>query len=272
MLVLIVGEPNTGKTVSACTFPKPALFLDINNGFKSVLHTRDKHGNLVVPDHDQIDISKFYKYGSYDLNLNTADKTDFKVGKPPAHAQFSHDVIGKYNTIIRELNEDGKVPAEMIEKDGDSRYPESGPYQTLIVDSLTDMWRLLKEAILFANRIPQLRIADYGTLESILFGQMLPTLKLLQQKIPWIVLLDHEDIEKDELQGGTYEFPSGPSRAMGRQLAKDFDETWRQVVEGDKHIWRTRAHGRFASAGSRLSLPDRMEATYYELKKHVKEV
>jgi hypothetical protein len=124
---------------------------------------------------------------------------------------------------------------------------------------------------MWANNIPRLRIADYGTLEGCLFGQMLPDLqRLLQIKLfDWIIVIVHEELFQEADTNKIYEQPVGPSRAQGRQMAKEFSECWRSVVVGNKYIWRTRPHGRFATARSRLHLPDNMEATFQELSKHL---
>lgn len=267
MLIVEIGKPKTGKTVSACTFPKNMLFLDWDGGFKSVKHTRDKAGQLVVPDWQDINIIPFTRDGRAPLEFKTADKADFERHVTPEYAKKAIPLIERYNNVLDELHIDQCVPAEYI--GGVSGPSRVGPFQTLVIDSLTVVFRVWKEMIIAVNKIPHLRIADYGTLEGILFSQFIPDLITLGEKIPWIILIVHEDIEKDELTGKTLEFPVGPSRAMGKILSAAFDDTWRQVVDGGDYVWRTKNHGRFESAGSRLDLPDRMKANYQTLAKHL---
>lgn len=258
MLILEVGEPKTGKTVSACTFPKPMCYIDIDDGFLSARTAKNKDGSQVVQDLDKIEVVPFFNKEYFDLNFKTAESADFKMSRAPEHTKNSAELMGKYNAVVKELFDTQK-------------YNGKGPFQTLVVDSLTTMYRIWKDTILFTNKLPALRISDYGTLEGIMFRQFIPTLKSLNEKIPWIILIDHEDMDKDELSGAVQEFPIGPSRAMGKMLSEAFDEIWRQRVENGEYVWRTRAHGRFSSAGSRNSLPDPLKpATFQELSKHLK--
>ena len=250
MIFLICGEYKTGKTVSACTFPKPLLLLDYDNGFLSVPITKDRTGKLVVPDHSEIIRVQFYKSEVQELNF----KTDMGKGGgvAPKYTSVSMEMHKKYNTIVKELYEKKAYQEKKI--------------RTLVIDSLTTMFRLWKEAILSVNNIPALRIADYGSLEGILYGQFIPTLRtLVEEKIvDNIVLITHIDMEKDDILGSIIEFPVGPSRNMGRNMGLYFDEIYRQKQEGDKYVWRTKKTG-FFQAGSRLNVTDGIEAHYKSL-------
>lgn len=252
VIILLVGDSKTGKSVSSATFPKPLLYLDYDNGFLSVKHAKDKSNNLIVPDFNKCDVIPFYKDGYVNLNFKTANEADFKRPTAPSHTQFSQQIVNKSSEVFTKLYNDKGM------------YNEK-QYQTLVIDSLTSVFRSWKETILFINSIPQLRMQDYQTLDNVLFNQYIPMLKALQQYIPYIILIDHEQMDKDELSGRIMEFPIGPSQNMGRNLGKEFDEIWRQKVEGDKYVWRTRKDGLF-QAGSRLHLPDPIEANFSNLK------
>ncbi len=266
MLIVEIGKPKTGKTVSACTFPKKMLFLDWDGGFKSVQHTRDKAGQLVVPDWKDINIISFLREGRAPLEFKTATKADFENNVTPEYAKKAIPLVKRYNDVLDELHADQCVPASYIKGCSPDDSTRIGPFDSLVLDSCTAIFRVWKEMIITVNKIPHLRIADYGTLEGILFSQFIPDLITLSEKIPWIILIVHEDIEKDELTGKTLEFPIGTSRAQGKLLSSAFDETWRQVNDGNDYVWRTKNHGRFESAGSRLDLPDRIKANYQTLK------
>jgi hypothetical protein len=55
---------------------------------------------------------------------------------------------------------------------------------------------------------------------------------------------------------------------MGKNMGREFDNLFRMTPD---YKWRTKAHGRFVGAGSRLNLPDPLfPATYQELEKHLK--
>ena len=254
MLILLVGDYKTGKTVSACTFPKPILVLDYDGGMLAAQTTTDKKGEKVVKDYDQITIVPFHKEDVFPLDF-TADRTS--KGRMPEYVKASHDLIQKYNEIVKSLAKDGT-------------YDGKGPFKTLIIDSLTGLFRNWEEMILKMNGTSQLSIQDYKTLQSVLFGQFIPTMKTLQKKIPFIILIDHEMMEKDELTGRIMQFPVGPSQNMGKMLGREFDEIWRMVVEPNgERAWRTTKDGLF-QAGSRLNLPPTIKpATFESLKPYL---
>ena len=248
MLILLAGVPKTGKTVSACTFPKPLLYLDMEEkGFASVQNTTGPDGKLLCGDLAGIEVREFEKVADFSLSLKTATSDDFKDKKVPSYARKSERNIAEFNKVLNELDQ------------------TPGKYKTLVIDSATNLWRMLKNALKVANRIPQLRIADYMTLEGILYDQLIPQLKSLSYSLDWIILIVHEDMEKDELTGALHEFPVGPSRAQGRVMSREFDEVYRQVIQDGNYIWRTRAHGMFSGAGSRMNLPDPIDANYAAL-------
>ena len=252
MLVQIVGPSFTGKTVSACTFPKPLWYLEFDiGGFESAKHGKGKDGKLVVPDWEQIERIRFYSEKMSELEFRTATEADFKAGVFPKYTENSVQLLKQYNEVIKKA--------------------DTTPPKTLVLDSAGTIFRLWDEAIMFTNRIPALRVGDYRTLNGILFGQFLQTLQTLAHtKIDWVILINHDTMDKHELTGAITEFPMGPSNAMGRALSKSFDEVWYQKIEGGEYMWRTKPVGLFRGAGSRLNLPDPIKpATYQELTKHL---
>lgn len=242
MLIIIAGDSFTGKTVSSCTFPKPMLFMDFDGGFRSVLHTKNKKGERIVQDTDGIDVKEFKYTGHIDISLDSARD---KGGVPPPQAKEAATIIRRFSDTLKTINQDTK-------------------YKTVVIDSLTTLFRILKDAILFANNIPALRRADYGTLERILLDQLIPNFKSLP--VDFVILIDHIDMDKDEITGQILEYPIGPSKSMGRNLGKSVDELYRQKIEGEEYVWKTRKSG-FFQAGSRLSVPDTVKAHFRELEK-----
>lgn len=246
MLILLCGGYKTGKSVSAATFPKPLLFEDWDCGFSSVQNTRDKAGKLVV-DQSGITVVPFYRQQVYDLMF----QTDIGSKTAPMHTMEAPVLIKQHNDIIKNLSKDGSYNGII--------------YKTLVIDSLTTMFRVWKEMILRMNNISTLRIPDYGTLETILLGQFIPSMKslLVTGKIEHIVLIDHIDMDKDEVSGMLMEFPIGPSRNMGKVMGLQFDEIWQQKQEGSDYVWRTKKSGLF-QAGSRLDLPEVIKPAMFQ--------
>lgn len=241
MLVLLVGGYKTGKTCSIRDFPKPMRILDFDDGAKSI-------AALGYP-MDGIEIVPMIAEVDSDLGFRTPIEKGGVVGGAPAYSRTYLDLIGKLNTELKRVKEE--------------------PPRTLVIDSLTSMFRIWKGAILAVNSIPILRIADYGTLRIQLFDVLVPKLKrlVLNGTVDWIILIDHEETEKDEVTGFISSFPVGPSNSAGREMGSYFDEIWRMEVVGQgKYQWRTKKVGNF-QAGSRLNLPDPIPASYMELEK-----
>lgn len=278
----ITGKPKRGKTVSACTFPKPALLIDImDRGFDSVKNTRNKDGSLVVPDWEQITVIEIYPQNQRSkmtfksfASENDKSKT---MGNAPEYTAGATAMMERYEAVMDELFSKGtvtvmeskvvppKTEAELVPV-------EKGPFKTLIIDPLTGMFRIWKDAILSVNRIGDLRRGDYLALESILANQFIPNLKSLCDKIPYIILTDHEDADITEQGTIMTEYPVGPSKSLGKNLSEFMDNVWRMDKESDgTYVWRTKEHGLFRGAGSRWDLPDPVKpATFAALEKILK--
>jgi len=263
LIVAIVGKPKTGKTVSACTFPKPIAIMDWDRGALSATTAKDKSGKLIIPDNNQIIPIEMYKKSFAPLSFKsfTMNKGNIPSGRPE-YTEGAPDVMTKHNAIMNELGNNGGCYV----KEG----VKYGPFQTLIIDPLTQMFRIWKDSILFENNVMDFRRGDYLTLEGVLFNQFIPTIKAMADVIPYIVLIDHEDFDADEKGNIINEFPVGPTKNMGKMLSEAFDEVWRMEVVNESYKWRTRKHGNFIGAGSRLALPDPITpATFQELQKYL---
>ena len=255
MLILIAGNYKTGKTVSACTFPKPAIMLDWDNGFLSVQNTRDKGGKLVVPDHADITVVPFYKEEIYPIDFAYSKK---KEGMPaPAYTKGAMDLLKKYNEVVIALGKD-------------LCYDGKGPYKTLIVDSLTSMFSVWVDMIFRKSGISALGMQEYGELKSLLFKQFIPSMKTLSAKMEHVILITHEQTQQDDTTKKVECVPLGPSFNQGILMGKEFDEIYRQVVTptGERE-WKTSKDGLF-QAGSRLDLPNIKPATFQRLQEVIK--
>jgi len=238
-IILLVGDPKTGKTVSSCTFPKPLLLLDFDDGAKSIRQLPE-----VVKEQDKIDVETFKNNRVHTLSFNSSNRGN----SAPAHTIGAGAHVTKMNKLLKEI--------------------KPGDYSTIIVDSLTAMFRVWKQNILLANRQMALQLQDYGTLEVVFFDQFLASLKALP--IDNVILISHTTYERDDVSGKILEFPVGTSRQMGKNLPAAFDEVWTQKVQGANYTWNTRKTGLFIGAGSRLNLPPQLPALYSELEKHMK--
>jgi hypothetical protein len=141
-------------------------------------------------------------------------------------------------------------------------------YRTIVIDSLTTMYRLWKEAILCNQKQSVLQIPDYGTLEAMLFSLFIPAIKGLP--IDFKIFIGHIEYEKNEVDGRVIEFPKGPTRNQGKDLGQEFSEVWRQKNEINRFVWRTKKGVDIMPVGSRLHLPDNTDANFKALVEVVK--
>jgi hypothetical protein len=207
---------------------------------------------------------------------STGDKPKTSAATPD-YAKGAIPIMDKYEAIMDELFTKGTVlhgegrewdENEKIFKGG----TEAGPFKTIVIDPLTNMFRQWKCAILDINKVGDLRRGDYLALDAILANQFIPNLKSLADIIPYVILTDHEDTDSTDEGVVTAEFPVGPSKNLGKKLSEFMDNVWRMgtdVVNGKKaYVWRTNEHGLFMGAGSRWHLPDIIRpATFAELKR-----
>src|SRR5208337_1495673 len=223
-VINIVSKPKKGKTVSAGTFPKPMAFIDFDRGFSSIQYTKGKDGKLIIPDWKEvvdmrevspgkvepitvggIKVFEFYKkapadltFASYLLQINKkGDAT--ALGPAPEYTKEGPKEIGRYNTLMKEL------------------YAEKyGHFETLVIDNLTAMFRIWRDCSLATNNIPELRRGDYLSLEGVLVNMFIPSLKALNDIIPWIICISHEDYDSNTDGAVINEYPVGPTKALGR--------------------------------------------------------
>ena len=259
-VILLVGNPKTGKTVSACTFPKPLAFIDIDgDGIDAIYNAKDSLGNLVVPAAESapgsIDRIELQSQQVYTMQFQTVQKG--KVS--PAHAGEAPALLNKFDMALRNIKAGKNIlnPAE----------PKQ--YKTVVIDPLTEFFRLWKDACMFMNQQPSMQKQDYGTLETVLFRQFLPNMKALP--VDYVILINHTATEKDDLTGAIHEFPVGPSKNQGRLLPGAFTEVWLQKEEMGKYLWRTRKEGLMEGVGSRYHLPNPVEARFSNVKSYLEQ-
>lgn len=249
MIILIAGNYKTGKTISAYTFPRPIVALDLDNGASSIERATGADGKLIIPDTKDINIFKFTRTQYSTLDFRTVDKESKSIGAPSYSSGSFAQVANINNTLNSVAN--GSIKC-----------------RTLIIDSLSALFLLWKDSVLHMNSIFGLRLQDYRTLDQVLFHQFIPNLKMIDDKVDYIILVCHTVLDKDELTGRIVEYPLGPSQAMGRTMGREFDEIWLQVNEGGKFSWRTKPYG-FFQAGSRLNITDPITPATYQQLKHL---
>jgi hypothetical protein len=210
--------------------------------------------NLIVPrdEWEQIKIIKFEKEKAY----RTSFKRDLSGGTAPQYTFEALKLMNKFDDIIQ-----GMGAGKGIDGDGVQ-------YRTVIIDSLTSMYRIWKQTILCQEKQSILQIPDYGTLEAMLYALFIPSVKALP--VDFTIFIAHIELEKNEVDGRTIEYPKGPSRNQGKALGAEFSEVWRQEERGNKYYWRTKKGVNLMPVGSRLHLPDMTESNFKALAEVVK--
>ena len=249
--ILIAGDPKTGKTVSAATFPKPMLYLDCDgNGCLSIQNAKDASGKLIIS------AEEFKEITIVPFKRTKVIPFDFSGEKK------SQDTCN-YTEGSRIVSEINKVFLDLAAGKG---YANNNVlYKSIVIDSTTSLFQFWKETVMFRSNIAALRQQDYGVLHTVLFSQLLPTLRVLP--VDYVIVISHLETDRsaDSLIA---EYPVGPTKNQGKNIAKDFTEVWKQRLLSGKRVWSTRPYG-FFNAGSRHHFPDPIEANYNALKPYL---
>src|SRR3972149_776665 len=133
MEILWCGDPLTGKTTGAVTFPKPMMYLDFDDTFESVLSVKDKSGKRLISDADvkQITVVKFQRKSFTKLNLRTVQTGNVT----PPHTLEAPAIIDRLNSILDDLMHKKGFEGNGVQ------------YQSLVIDSGTKMFQFWKEAL-----------------------------------------------------------------------------------------------------------------------------
>ena len=243
MLLLIIGKPFKGKSVSSLSFPRDTVVFDFDGGMASTLKALDKDGTPLIKEANRVHPITFTRDEFYTLEFKTAQE---KGSVMPEFVRQAPKLIEKFNRALKELVTTGSVTVDT----GEVVTPT-----TIVFDTLTEMFRVWKEMVLFINKLPSLRISDWGTLENLFFSQFIPSLRILQKRVPYIIVNTHQTVDKDDLTSRIEEIATGCSANKSRELNKVFDEAWQMDRDGDAYVWRTKQTGTL-QIGTRTNLPE----------------
>lgn len=246
-IILNCGNSGVGKTVAACTFPKPLCLLDFDNGFDSVITNEIINGKLHISEINKIIRKPFFLKEKINLSFLSTRK---ETGGPPPGAQHAKELTDSYDNYLLNLR-----PG----------------YKTLVIDSVTRLYHIWKMATLFVNGIPSIRLTDYELFYKLMESYLLPMLRSLS--VDYIVLNIHTKIAVTKETNVTSEFPVGLSNNLGRLQPGLFPEVWQQVREGDNQpLWLITSEGLFVGASSRAGIKNRTEAHFDNVKYQLNQV
>lgn len=215
---LIIGASGSGKTHMTLTWPRPILFLDLENKAENALpewlEPRDQLTIEVIQDPPQRTAMKFH-FGDRGLE---PPKGEYPTG---------------YRTFSNKLNE---------------IYSMENPPKTLIVDS----WSALSTQMVTALHAAKQTIAcpttlpDYGALHD-RYIAVLPSLMGLP--IDYLVVTAHEELWTDDNTNERMYAVSTIGRKIRRQLPRYFDNVLRTIVRGkpgeQEYLALTKSDGLF---------------------------
>lgn len=222
---LIYGQPGSGKTCFACSFPGPILLLDFDNKASSAARFYAKQPELL----GQIEV----------VNLS---------------ASFAQSPLVEMNKIVTELSaqqKSGTYAYKTLILDSITTF--SSACLKHIVDTNPGVNRVKS-----AQGV-QPGPSDYGILKRE-FQRLIPGLLTLDMNV---VMLGHEEVDKDELTGELIRGVQMDG-SFSQQLPIYFEEVWRSYVD-DKgvHKLQTKPDHKYSKLRSQIpGLPNVIDMKY----------
>lgn len=240
---LVYGEPGSGKSTFAATFPTPILVCCFDAYGKDSPYLR--RGPVV----DRVEVA----LGNDSV---AAARVCDRRGELLIEVEYFHDLdVQNPMAFQRFLNRMATLTRD-----------ELAAWATVVIDSVTAM-ELCKRKQAQYKLLPHVKeprlwfAASTDALEEMLMIRFagLPTN---------VVVLAHVDEDKDEFHGEMIRNPSAPGR-LRKRLASQYAELYRTHVAKDErgnrvHVLQTRTDGRF-HASTQLGAPDPCAPEYEKL-------
>lgn len=229
--VFVYGEPGTGKTVGASTFPGPIMVYDFDGKLSSA------HGY-------------WSKHNSAKLN-----EIEFEDCKP----------VDSKGTAFKRCNESLDKIAKEYKATGKL------PYSTVVIDSATIMaTEMLNWVVAFETGIKRnkdIKSRQMASLQDyMIFAPTFSSFIFELFALPWNVMMTgHVAIDKDELTGEISRNPLIPGQ-MSKKLPIYFNEVYVSLYKNDKYVVQTKPDYKYSACRSQIQgLPKEVEFTYENL-------
>lgn len=232
--VFVMGEPGTGKTVGASSFPGPIKFFDFDGKISSAYSFWKKRDPSRLEQIDYEDCTPKDEKGTSFLEMNRT--------------------LGE---IKKEFQETGKLA-----------------YKTLVIDSMTTMsqemlnWLVHYETGIKRSRDIKSRKVP-GMQDYMIF---LPTFREfinLILTLPWnVVCTGHITVDKDELTGEIHRSAAIPGK-MSKQLPIYFEEVYVSFAKDGKYVVQTQADYKYPCRSQLQGVPKEIPFVYSELEKYI---
>lgn len=231
----VMGEPGTGKTVGACTFPGPIKLYDFDQKASSAYSYLKKHNPEKL---DQIDV----------INCGAVDS----VGS--GYSAMDKDL----EPIIKEYKKTGKLP-----------------FETLIVDSSTIMaqemlnWLVQFETGIKRNRdVKSRKVA--GLQDYMIFAPTFAEFLMLLLGLPChFIMTGHIQITQDELTKEIHRSASIPGK-VGKTIGVYFPEVYvTKVNSKGQYVAQTKADYKYPCRTQIQGIPNEVEFNYNIIKDYM---
>jgi hypothetical protein len=230
----IMGEPGTGKTVLACSFPGPIKVYDFDGKIGSA-----------------------YSY----LKKNNPEKLkeiDYEVCVP---SDGIGSAYSKMDESLGKIIEDYKKTGKLA-------------FQTLVIDSSTIMsedmlnWLLNFESGIKRNTaIKSRKVA--GQQDYLIFAPTFSALLYEILPLPWnVIMTGHIQVKQDEKTGEIRRVAAIPGK-MGSTIGIYFPEVYRSQVISGKYVLQTQADLYYPCRSQLQGVPSPCPSNYAELAKYL---
>lgn len=231
--VFVMGDPGTGKTIGAASFPGPMKFYDFDSKISSA------YSFLKGKDPKKLEQIDYELCAPTDAKGTSYTKMDLSLEK-----------------IINDYKATGKLE-----------------YKTLVIDSATIMaeemlaWLLEFETGIQRNsKVKSRKMAsqqDYG-----LFAPTFAAFLFEILALPWnVVMTGHIQIKQDEKTSEIFRVATIPGR-MAKQIGVYFPEVYRSHVVNGKYMVQTKADIYYGCRSQLVNVPNPVEFNYNELIKY----
>lgn len=230
----IMGEPGTGKTVAACSFPGPIKFYDFDGKISSAYSFLKKH------------------------NPEKLKEIDYETCVP---SDGIGSAYGKMDESLEKIVTEYKATGKLA-------------YQTLVIDSSTIMaedmlnWLLNFETGIARNsKIKSRKVA--GQQDYLIFAPTFSAFLYEILPLPWnVIMTGHIQVKQDEKTGEIRRVAAIPGK-MGSNIGIYFNEVYRSYVLSGKYVVQTQADLYYSCRSQLQGVPNPCPFSYSELSKYL---
>lgn len=219
--ILLIGKPGTGKTTLACSMTKlgyKVRLIDVDNKaytMYNIKHLIDSNQVRVTPIKSRLIQTKlgdrFKELHTAFLASETKSKMPYTKTQPEGYLEYC-GIISHYEDEMAL----GNKPEEEV----------------LVVDSFTSLQEHMKRLVLYIQRQDKFSFDEWEIWKTNI-EEFISIHNRLQGYFKHIIIISHEQMEKDELLGKVEILPMVDG-SMRHKIGKDFTEIYHTIVDVPK--------------------------------------